>query len=782
MKLIIKPISRVSVSKTREQAFIAKIYYKIGNKYPIYLLNSANFLINDDDLEVNTYYLVDGSFERGFAENYFFIKTFTEKIPQKYIDMYKSFMQTVLPFFENVSSEEIDKLLNEYSVSCLYEIADDYKTLDSIKSLNIKQKQTISTYLKKSIVLFKIQEFLSKYGIHNEEIVQNLYHDFFSKEVGWNNLKDILANPYILGRYGVSFGTVDFIAYINNIPYNSIMRYNSLIIKFLESKFSKNGLFSLTLKDFCIQIRQWLSKHSGYQIKHSDELDIDNFNDIMNIMLKSQRLILVSRKTGCKTSLKVEQINDKSKYLIYLNSMFNIETNILSKIQKRIQAPTIVFSEALFNKYLTDFETAEDMQLSKEQKKVLFEALRHKIFAIIGQAGTGKSLLISAYIYVYRRLFKKLNLEKVESKHNFYQQVLCVSPTGKAAQNLNQQIEVLSQTIHKAFNIIPKFSEKERTFDGDCLIIDEASMVDTGLLSNILDHVSSNTRLLFVGDINQLPPIKSGTPFLDLLKSGKIPTMELHTSFRQENVKSLLRLNKYILGQGLFSFDSISESVQFIDAKDDLDIKKKYIGVVKNLAKKFPVADILALSVKKNGILGTQELNQILKQIFNKTFNKKARHLRISDTSYFINDRVLQNVNNYNDKDNPIMNGTFGTIIGFKYRKDMGAKHYKYKMGLKIKFEGIDKLQIYQSPQELESLSLGYALTVHKAQGSEAPIVILPISCHDINMLDQSLIYTAATRAKQKVIFIGNKDLFAKSIKKRDFIQNLGLSLRLNKN
>ena len=785
--LIIKADKRISPLNIERQAYKACIYYRSSSK-SFYAPNHNIFVIENKELPLNKYVFAhtklllnyDGSF-------YFYVESFTSNIPEKYELYFKKVLHDDFLYLDRLNKDKINEIFDKYKFGCLHKIQNDFNALNFISELNAEQREEVSHYINSFLAIGQLRTFLEQNQV-NKELAFDIEDDFSNSNVFWSEPDDVAEIPYILTKYKVPFKKVDHIAYNENKSFKDFYRYNAMIVEYLKSLFIK-GKFSISLKDFYAGLSDWLKENSGFEIKGGDKINLSYLNEVLQKMLDLKRLVLISAKSGEKVIRKVRSIKETKNFLLYLDDMFVTETNVLHKIQALLSESMPDFSEDLFDKALKEFEQQNDVKLSLEQKRILQTALRHKIFAITGDAGTGKSLVIAAYVYIFSKIFSKPDnkvLNKETKNNAFYEQVLCVSPTGKAAQNLSQRLSSKRcYTIHKAFNIIPGVSEKERFFSGDCLIIDEASMVDMGLLSNVIDHISDQTQLIFVGDINQLPPVNSGTPFLDLLKSKRIPFANLSVDFRQKEHGDLLALNEYILGKNSYvKFSkSLSKDVIFLEADNDDQIKKLYLKTINELKNKMSIKDILALTPKKKGGLGMYELNLALREIFNPQISSSKKHVKIEGTDYFLKDRVLQINNNYEDKDAPVMNGTFGTVVGFKYhsrlRSNPNAR--KYNLGLKIKFDNSDKIHIYDTPRSLESIDLGYVNTVHKSQGSEGSVVIFPISHSDFNMLNRSLLYTAATRAKDKIVFIGNRKLFDKSIQRVDSVRNLGLTLRLAK-
>lgn len=319
-----------------------------------------------------------------------------------------------------------------------------------------------------------------------------------------------------------------------------------------------------------------------------------------------------------------------------------------------------------------------------------------------------------------------------------------------------------ASTIHRLVGLDGFIWDNEiKEVTGDFLIVDEASMVDAYLFCSLLTAVDNKMNILIVGDYEQLPSVGAGLILRDLIKSGRIPTTQLVEIFRQAQDSQIV-MNSFKLKNGEkttdkngIAFDTSKEDFYFIENYDDMKAQRTIIECVKRFVQQgHPLTDIQILSPIKKGSLGVDELNRLAQDQFNPADTEKAE-IKFYDSIIRLGDRVIQTVNNY-------LFGVFNGEVGFVLSI---SKKDNCKFSVMVDYG--DKVVEY-SEQEIHELKLGYAMTIHKSQGSEFPIIIMPIHpCHGM-MLNRNIIYTAWTRAKQKVVLVGQKNSLDMAIDKID--------------
>ena len=348
---------------------------------------------------------------------------------------------------------------------------------------------------------------------------------------------------------------------------------------------------------------------------------------------------------------------------------------------------------------------------------------------LTGGPGTGKTTVTKGIITALGLLNKE---------------ILCAAPTGKAADRMSEATEMEASTIHRLLGFNPVrgylFNEDNPLF-GDVLIVDEVSMVNVLLMNTLLKAVPKDMKLILIGDVDQLPCIGAGNVLLDLIKSEKIPVIKLDKIFRQAESSKIIT-TAHAINHGEFPdiTNKKDSDLFFISRNDDEVIANEIVDLVKNrLPNKYGIkpTEIQVLTPMKKGVLGTINLNELLQ----KEINPYGEEIKYGTVTFRVNDKVMQIKNNY---DKEIFNGDTGYIQSIN----------KEDKNLIVVFK--KQVVIYEF-SELDEIMLAYAVTVHKSQGSEYPIVIMPITMSHYIMLKRNLIYTGITRAKKLCIMLGQK-------------------------
>lgn len=373
------------------------------------------------------------------------------------------------------------------------------------------------------------------------------------------------------------------------------------------------------------------------------------------------------------------------------------------------------------------------IQFAEQQKEAVIKALTDKVHIITGGPGTGKSTITKAILTITSKLTDKITL---------------AAPTGRAAKRLTQITGKMSFTIHALLEM--DFTSggfkkgKDNQIDCDLLIIDEASMIDTQLLFHLLLAIPARARVLFVGDIDQLPSVGAGTVLRDLIQSGQVGVTRLTEIFRQARGSRIIT-NAHKINQGDFP-DLITEErsdFHFIEADMPEAISQVILELVSTTIPKawgyHPIDDIQVLSPMKKGVIGAEMLNDALQEKLNPNNSpiyKAGKKLQVGD-------KVMQIKNNY---DKAVYNGDIGRIVEIDEET------------LTISYDG---KEVEYDFMELDEIVLAYATSVHKYQGSECPCVVIPIHTSHFKLLHRNLLYTAVTRGKRQVYLVGSKKAVA---------------------
>jgi exodeoxyribonuclease V alpha subunit len=420
--------------------------------------------------------------------------------------------------------------------------------------------------------------------------------------------------------------------------------------------------------------------------------------------------------------------------------MAAMENSVALKLRNLISAPRFL-PEIKVGAAIDWIETRSGMKLSDAQREAVASVMDHKVLVITGGPGTGKTTLL-------RSLIEILEAKKLR--------VLLTAPTGRAAKRLSEATGREAKTIHRLLEYSPAEGGFQRgigrPLEAEVVVVDEVSMVDISLMHYLLSAINSQSTLLLVGDADQLPSVGPGNVLGDSIKSGKIPVVRLQTVFRQAS-SSLIVTNAHLVNQGKMPM-KVAETAGLSDfyliEKEDPDESLRLIKemISRRIPERFgfdPVQDMQVLSPMHKGTVGTENLNRELREILNP-------HGRpIKGDRFRVGDRVMQTRNNY---DKEVFNGDVGRIVSFDPEEDEAV----------VEFDG-RAVQYHIS--EMDEMILAYAVTIHKAQGSEYRAVIVPLSTQHYVLLRRNLLYTAMTRGKELVVLLGSPKALQMAVENR---------------
>ena len=441
--------------------------------------------------------------------------------------------------------------------------------------------------------------------------------------------------------------------------------------------------------------------------------------------------------------------------VLYLGALYRAECGTATELARLIgqrEDLAVCDSEQDLDHSLQEVVKHYDLELGNEQNQALRQCLMNHVSVITGGPGTGKTTMIRALVHILQ----------TKSKN-----VLLAAPTGRAAKRLSEASGMPAKTIHRLLEYRPgekRFvRDQENPLDCDYLIIDEASMIDIFLIYDVLKAVPDHACLLLVGDCDQLPSVGSGNVLRDFIDCKQLTVSVLKQIYRQAG-SSLITVNAHAVNSGRFpkliAFDhdeEESDPEELVVNYDCFFVQENYpirvLETIKDLcAKELPqrfqinsIEDIQVITPMHRGDLGSMNLNRVLQE----TLNPRGQEIRRGDKAFRLGDRVMQIRNNY-DKD--VYNGDIGTVLEI----DADAEE------ITVRF---DHTYAGYNFKELDKMELAYAITVHKSQGSEYPVVVLPLTTQHFVMLQRNLLYTALTRGRMLVVLVGSTKALAMAIK-----------------
>lgn len=429
----------------------------------------------------------------------------------------------------------------------------------------------------------------------------------------------------------------------------------------------------------------------------------------------------------------------------FIKQIFKDEIDVAKRIKEIKSYPIQAVDTALLELMLSQIAIQKSIDYTEKQIQAIITAMQNPMTIITGGPGTGKTTLIDGLLELYAMYFK-INLKSKDATN----EIALMAPTGRASKRMKELLDFPARTIHShlGYDYDQTFrTGKQQPLVQNLIIIDEASMIDIYLMKRLLNSILDGTRVVIVGDEDQLPSVGPGYVLGDLIGSNALPVIRLNEIHRQAKDSHIVKLASSINNQNLRLEELISHNdVTFYTGNGD-DIKRVILNQIGGAVKKGYdlIDDIQVLIPQYKGELGIDTMNIEIQSKFNPNYQKPP-FMKFGDKTYYINDKVIQL---QNDKDKAVMNGDIGVVKRI-------IKNEKNQNILQVDFDG--HLVTYDQ-NELDTLNLAYVISIHKSQGSEYQVVFLPIIKSYIHMLKKELIYTAITRAKSHLLVLGDLKL-----------------------
>lgn len=531
------------------------------------------------------------------------------------------------------------------------------------------------------------------------------------KTYGSESIEIVKENPYRLADdiWGIGFKTADSIAQKMGFDKGKFVRLRSGIFYTLN-KLAENG--------HCYANRRQL---------------IEKAKELLEV---EEPKIEITLDEMLRTNDVIQEKNPEQEDAIYLPPYFFSETGCAKRlIQLMVGRRKIkVDPDQIMKKVVAGSEiTYDEIQL-----EAVRTAISSKVMVLTGGPGTGKTTTTLGIISAYQKIGMK---------------ILLAAPTGRAAKRMSEATGMEAKTIHRLLEYKPPEGyqkNEEKPLEGDVLILDECSMIDIMLMYNLLKAIPEHMTLILVGDIDQLPSVGAGNVLRDIIDSGEIPVVRLTRIFRQaQGSRIIMNAHRINRGEAIDMRGGKDADFFFASKATNQEVVETIVQYCKtNLPRYYhvdPLEDIQVLTPMQRGECGAVNLNQVLQEAMNPT----AIFLRRGGTQYRLHDKVMQIRNDY---DKEVFNGDIGTIV-------------KVNMEDRELTVNFDDREVLYDVTELDELSLAYAVTIHKSQGSEYPIVVMPFTMSHFVMLQRNLLYTGVTRAKKILVLVGEKKAVFYAIK-----------------
>ena len=658
----------------------------------------------------------------------FQISSYTEKMPEDALAMERYLGSGAI---KGIGAALAARIVRRFGDDTMRIVEEEPERLAEIKGISEKKAMEIAEQMTEKADMRRAMIFLQKYGI-SLNLGARIYQKY-----GQTVYSVLQENPYRLAEdiSGVGFKIADEIASRIGIHTDSDYRIRSgMLYTLLQA--SGEGHTYLPKEELFFRASQLLGVDPSYMEKHLMDMVVD------------RKLIVKETEEGA---------------VVYPARFYYLELNTARMLcELNILCPE---DEQMMAKRIARIEKETDTELDEMQKQAIMAAARHGLFILTGGPGTGKTTTINAIIRYFEEEGAELRL---------------AAPTGRAAKRMTEATGYEAQTIHRLLELngMPEGEQEGRTvhfdrnsenpLEAEVIIIDEMSMVDIALMHSLLLAVTAGTRLILVGDENQLPSVGPGNVLRDIIRSRCFSVVELKKIFRQASESDIV-VNAHKINHGeQVTINNKSRDFFFLKRYDADIIIRVVIALIQEKLPRYVDAkpyEIQVLTPMRKGLLGVERLNQILQRYLNPPDDKK-KEKEIGQRLFREGDKVMQVKNNYQleweilgrykipvDKGVGVFNGDTGIMEEINEFAETAT----------VQFE--DGRRAEYSFKQLEELELAYAVTIHKSQGSEYPAVILPLLSGPRMLMNRNLLYTAVTRARKCVTVVGSENTFAEMIR-----------------
>lgn len=722
--MVLKGIVENIVFQNKENGFtVARVS---ANREIITIVGKLSSIFQGQEITATGNFITDARFGEQFR-----VETYTLQEP-KNEDGIVRFLSSGL--IKGIGPVTAKKIVDTFGTATLDVIELSPLKLAQVRGINPKKAYEIGQEFQKLRNMQDVVIFLQGYNISTNMAVK-----IFNK-YGEEAREIVKSNPYQLveDMSRVGFKTADKIALNVGIPDDSEYRLRAGLIYILNETSEHDGNTYLPMEDVYTSLSALLN------IEIMDRLDA--LSGVID------QLVLESVVKRC-------DFNDMP--CLMLVKFYNTEIKIATKLLTLNAGATDVEND--LTEEIKAFETFNKVQFHADQKHAIDMAVNNGVCVITGGPGTGKTTIIKCILSILNKRCGRIAL---------------LAPTGRAAKRMSESCKEEASTIHRALMIdfhegatredtAMFFYNETNKFPYDAVIVDEVSMVDVNLMLSLLSALKVGTRLILVGDKNQLPSVGAGNVLADIIASNEIACAQLTHIYRQSE-SSLIITNAHAINDGNMPLIDNKSADFFFENRDSQDaIANTILNMVSTRIPKFldiSPQKIQVLAPMRAGVCGIDNLNSILQNRINPSANGK-KELKLDFITFRVGDKVMQTANNYTqmwkkprangswEVGEAVFNGDMGTVTDVNYETD----------SLEVTFE--DGRVAEYNREDIKQLSLSYAITIHKSQGSEFDVVIIPIIAGASSILTRNLLYTAVTRAKRMVVLVGSKKNIAMMVK-----------------
>lgn len=621
------------------------------------------------------------------------------------------------------------RIVAHFGLETLEVIETQIHRLYEVPGIAKKRVKLIQSAWTEQKAIKEVMLFLQGHGVSTTYAVK-IY-----KKYGDDSIAIVTHNPYRLATdvYGIGFVTADAIARNLGIAPTSEYRYRSGILHVLNQAAEAGHCFLPQA-----ELVEQTVKRLALPEHRIEPQDIEELTVSMSL---DEELVM----QGGSAELA-------GQFLCYSPPFYRAEQALAERLTTLLNCKLIVDADRV-QRWLARFAETTDTQLSEPQQQAVQLAATSRVLILTGGPGTGKTTTTRTIVALWKAMGKTIAL---------------ASPTGRAAQRLSEVTGQEAKTLHRLLEFDPKSMkfkrDQESPIPADVVVVDEASMLDLFLANSLVKAVSPTAQLLLIGDTDQLPSVGAGAVLKDLIASGAVPVLRLTQVFRQAQTSQIITNAHRINSGELPQLEPVSEQpksdclwLKVTEPEQGVQaIQEVMQHLIPTLG--YDSTQVQVLCPMTRGAVGTRQLNQVLQAQLNPAALSKAELVR-GGVMLRVGDRVLQQVNDYNRE---VFNGDMGTILSI----DLEEQEVRVQFGERL---------VSCDYADLNELALAYAVTVHKAQGSEYPVVVLPLFMQHSLMLSRNLLYTGLTRARKLAVLVGSQQAMGQAVKQTDAMQRYTL-------